>query len=560
MKMKLIIVLIALLTIAAARFCDERINFIDIIKSKTLFAGQYKYQKAFDKTQVNALFTKNGSVSLVRLGFGDVDTKGHIVFYEEAGGLSQQKPTLFYSSNIVCDTEHNCFLEYISLEDQTLFSRQVYFKYKWVSKGEVEPTKLEECEQNLKNYFNIADNLICRIDNLESEYQVFSIRLSEGEYFNFDTKPNEDWKGINISFQENSAVLKQDGKKIIQFDKFNPCYFMLEKIYEIVKINSLEEYNSKGDYLYYFKVFGENIGKVQNTGKLKVNSLFEIEVESKVEKFIRLTHSILPLPRYEGYNFQLQFTMSSGVFTEFWVKFPSKISILRLKNDISHYQLCLPEQNRIFYHGKNDLQADNDIGKCGNGYLEFNAEKGYIEEYHSTYHKAILKIKVYEMIYLVEVGKEWILIRGAHGDNIINKKYLVTLRKFQECIDLYKKIEGEVKKNFSNNNGLYYYQLEVKGRKVISAGQVEYLPPNKFRFNNIYVLDKKVVKPAETEVFLSVEKMENSLTLYGEDKALKLYFGCRECLNTFVEDFKVQQSKNLGVILFQNKRRQLKKS
>jgi hypothetical protein len=575
MKMKLIIVLIALLNVAAGRFCDERINLLDMRKSERLFKDEYKYQTNFNQKNVDALF-KNGFVSFDYLRFGEEDIKGQIDFYE-TDTEHVHRPTLFYSSNIVCDTD-TCLLEYITLVEQqkrqTLFSRQVKFKLQWVSTDTSEETKLEECKQNLKGYFNDVNNynanLICRIDNLVDVYPVFSIRLSESEHLKFDTKDNQRWvlngvevNGINISFKDDLAVLekgeeKNNVKKIIEFKKTDPCYFMLQKIYEI-DVTSMNEYH-EGGYLHYFKFVGQNEEEVPNTGKLKFNLLLEIEVENKVQKFENLINlSALSLPLYEGYNYMLRFEKSRRVFNEFWVKVRSEVSFKNLTKQLERYkESCFSEGKKdihIYSNRQVNLQVTpNDLKQIYGSFAISKYKNGgyFVREMRNNYLDPILIFNLYEMTYLdVGNGGEWILIKGIglYGKEIINKKYLVTLTNPNKtCIDKYREIENNLKGYFLSQKVLkYYYQLKENSEEVTSTGRISYSAPNLFSFfltNTFVRSDKEEYTPEKEQIFLKFKKVKNSLTLYGTEKEtpLKLYFGCQKCLDEFVKSFQVEQS------------------
>jgi hypothetical protein len=580
--MKSIIVLIAIITFALGNVCKEKFNTAR--KAKSNFFGFHNYKSKYASSEDE--FIKSNFANLGELQIKSIQN-GIIKFFE--GEILNERPLelewynrpkYYYSSKIICSDVNlynvkTCLLEYISIENQMFLVKQVEFKYMLqegiINKGESYTEEYtihtageeeDECQRTISDF--LKDGLTCKIENIEEAYQIFHIPITNREgYLRFNTGPVPGWiadelypESMNLKLHidaDRGVALLMKGEEV--FGKFEEgaCYFLLEKIYEILEFNP-RKFAEEG--LYYFRrthitsndvriQADKNIprqGIIKFKHSLNINILPEQgSINEKSFEFQSLMHGDITTPIYEGYIYKLIYTEhKDGNKYNFWVKLNSLSSVISLNKLLSGNKSfsSIKGGAQLTYYKEANIQSSNkaEIDFDQPRFLYFHGLQNYVYEINDK-RETSKTIEIYDMSLIEHNGQEWLFIKGEDQSlETVNKKYLVKIKSTYDSYaqKSFKDIEINLEEFHLEYQRLHrsvlYYQDNIGGS--IITGKISYnVGSGKFDLGNF-----KSTKPCR------IEKNGNTLNFYKKSKTSKelepyktLKFGCQKCLDILVD-------------------------
>jgi hypothetical protein len=590
--MKSIIVLIAIITFALGNICKEEFNTVR--KARSNFFGFHNYKSKYASSEDE--FIESNFAELRKFQIESIKN-GIIEFFE--GEILNEKqpleielykrPKYYYSSKIICSDVNfynvkTCLIEYISIEDQIFLVRQVEFKYMLqegiINKGESyteyithEPNKEEdECQRKINNFLKAG--LTCKIENIEKAYQIFHIPITNPKgYLKFNTGPAPGWivdelypESMNLKLYIDSdnklAVLKKGEEALDKFEE-GACYYLLEKIYEILEFTP-RKFAEEG--LYYFRrthvkpndvripankdIPRQGIIKVDHSPNIKI--LPEQSLPEKPFEFQSLMHGDIITPIYEGYIYKLIYTeINEGNKYNFWVKLNSLASVIGLKKLLSgnkRFSSITGDVQLTYYkeanlQSKDKAQIDFDRPRI----LDFHGLQNYVYEINDK-GETLKTIVIYDMSLIEDNDQEWLFIKGEDQSlEAVNKKYLVNIKSPYDSYtqESFKKFEIKLEEFHLEYQRLHqsvlYYQDNIGGS--IITGKISYnVGSGKFQLGNF-----KSTKPCW------IEKNGNTLNFYKKPKTSKelepyktLKFGCQKCLDILIDMYNSDLTKIEG--------------
>jgi hypothetical protein len=394
MKLKLIIVLIAImLKIAVGSLCEGQ-SFYEVKAIRAYMTGLVNYFSKYEEKELKKF-----------KGLDGLDYFNSEIIRTTGKKLKNTRYPL--SSNLVFTRSRRgnnmkCLLEYIIIEDNIFYLVRIKFKYPLLDYEK--KTKTDSCGEKLKAAFA---SMTCKIEDFDTYYHTFSIAAYKGDELikkpiKFNTKIRkfilEDGEVVErgdsavtffgLDWKRETAELTIKGELYATFTNNETCLSLLKKIQDFLQLETCTINDNIFNYFYLIKE-GQNtnslrvgVALVPQEGKFKLINNIIID-EATGGEFTITSTSLVDgnFPEYDKYNVKVTFyyQTKNNNYSAI-VNLNSEDCFERFKKLSEYYQ---KNPGSIFLtnykqgEGKilHDLDGDVDV-------LRFDAELTTVEEYN----------------------------------------------------------------------------------------------------------------------------------------------------------------------------------
>jgi hypothetical protein len=441
MKMKLIMVLLAMLDIVSGNICPNN-RFVNIRRSHSHFKGAVNYLRKGDDIYSDM----SGFSAIYGLEILNTEEPGILTLKmaEKAGKPLAEQSRSILSSNLVCYREkkwQNCRVQYITLESNILIYKQFVFQYP-VPKGSV-----DLCEDNLRTLLN---RKTCEVEDIEYYFQIFSIpvtRLDGTEtkarydtksgMFEFDGQ-SVDKEDVEVRMEHDKAIFIINGNHS-EFKDSDSCFKLSNYILSLDPPEDLQVHESLKDkkLFYYYYVWSSNglltMFDIPSTGRIDLTSLDDIAVVEHPDKklILREFYTEIALPKYKKYQIYFEVSRGLNVYYSFYVDFRSEKHYDQVKEKLLQHTSCTSGSSLNYYQ---QVNLQNGIKDKLDGKIEVLIFKtaNVVEEFSKNLNIPINTIFIYDMrLETDQDDKDWLFIKGKDKfGKLIYKKYRVRVRNY----------------------------------------------------------------------------------------------------------------------------------
>jgi hypothetical protein len=476
MKMKLIILLLVIFTIAIGEFCSQQ----KIGTKRSFFKGTKEFLKEYNYFAFRKVSYKDQTQNDIQ----SIENGLMIVKITYSTGVVKEMSLNYLAHNDLICNNNKCLLQYLSINSNTIRYKQLKFSF-----SPVKGKGVKDCEADLRKYLN--QGLTCKIANIGNENPTFIIPLSEKEedeiYFHTETnkfyiRGSLDGIEANIShftIVDDSVTLVLDTLPPLKFEKEkNSCYDLLIKISSM-----LPRECPKKDTFYYFhlNVYWEDklfdSLNMPEGGKLKIKSRDDITITSgSFTKHIKsngiLRADIIKgyLPAYEKVLWVI-LNNKDGYEYRFFLYYWTNDCKRYLENLLLKNRSCPEDKNSLYYYSEKYLLQ---------GELKFNINKKIITvyEYAKNFIDPMSEKKIYVSSVKLVTGSEKLIINGYFDEDLeekmAEKTYLMDLYRTKTCLKRFQRIEREFSIISEGRDDRKDLDLEEEGkdnRKDLDLGE-----------------------------------------------------------------------------------------